>query len=481
MRKHRTASIAQMISAGLSLILVLFLLFVFYINLDLYSSYKEQEQRTRILSLLQELKNNFVQITDCLSSYLDSGSQYKLSDFYSILRTLESSWDSLNEITIYGEETFYILTSMKIALNSYAEEAEKALSCFQEQSTDMYEYLTSSELITDYLEAYTDQLLTLIIASDIGRLSLALEGQKKIMQTSAVILMMFLFFILFIRYIFRSRISLPLRKLSMQAEVLSRGNFQDHAHLPHADRDVALLSDTLNRMASDIERMMEDLKDKVKAEEQLLDEQRKNLEYEAMLNKATYLVLQTQTNPHFLYNTLNAISRTVTLGQYQNAQKMLKSLSHLMRYNLSSSDVPAILREEIEITEEYLSIQSLRFGDRVKYVINVPEEFLDTVTLPRFTFQPLVENSIIHGLEPLEHGGTIYIDAKPRGRRLVLRIADNGQGFDPRGLREQENKRIGIANTRERLKLFFHDEKAFSLASKPGKGTLIIISAGEIL
>ena len=242
------------------------------------------------------------------------------------------------------------------------------------------------------------------------------------------------------------------------------------------------MTETFNDMADDIIKMMEEMKMKVAAEKLLLEEQKKNLEVEAQLDRATFLALQTQTNPHFLFNTLNTIDRTIQLGKTEDARRMLHSISALMRYNLSDGNIPAVLREEIEVTKEYLSIQKARFSERLSYEIDIDDTLLDTVFLPRFTLQPLVENAIIHGLTGKEEGGCVSIYAKEDADgNVILTIEDDGVGMSEEAvdmaMRKswRSSKHIGISNTRHRMELFAKESGVFTIESELGKGTRINI------
>lgn len=243
-----------------------------------------------------------------------------------------------------------------------------------------------------------------------------------------------------------------------------------------------LLTETFNNMADDVVKAMEDQKKKAEAEKQLLEEQKKNLMVQAQLDRATFLALQTQTNPYFLFNTLNSIDRTIQLNKINEARAMLHSISSLMRYNLSDASVPAVLREEIEVTKEYLNIQKARFSNRFSYEMDIPEILLDTLFLPRFTLQPLVENAIIHGLKDREVDARVEIRAEERDDEVVLTIRDNGSGMSCEKIEEclnrnyMEGKHIGISNTKHRLELFTGKKDALKIKSKLHEGTLIIIT-----
>ena len=161
---------------------------------------------------------------------------------------------------------------------------------------------------------------------------------------------------------------------------------------------------------------------------------------------------------------------------------MLHSISSLMRYNLSDASVPAVLREEIEVTKEYLLIQKARFSSRFSYEIDIPDILLDTIFIPRFTLQPLVENAIIHGLKDKEEEAKVAIRAEERGYDVILTISDNGSGMSEEKIKEclsrnyMEGKHIGISNTKHRLELFTGKKNALIIKSKLNEGTLIIIT-----
>ena len=194
-------------------------------------------------------------------------------------------------------------------------------------------------------------------------------------------------------------------------------------------------------------------------------------EYKAVLNQrnAEYMVLQTQVNPHFLYNILSGFVTLNRIGERDTLERLLLKLSHLFRYACKNED-GATVAEEFTFLEEYLALQKLRFADRLQYSIaHAPDT--EDIALPRLLLQPLVENALVHGLEPIDRPVRIQVFADIIVRRdgtrwLLLCVWDDAEGFD---MRVKAKGRIGLANVEERLTLF-HPASVFSIHSSPGNG-----------
>jgi sensor histidine kinase YesM len=237
-------------------------------------------------------------------------------------------------------------------------------------------------------------------------------------------------------------------------------------------------------MVDNIKEMMEELKKKVQVERELVKQQKKNEENLKLLNQAQFLALQTQTNPHFLFNTLNSISRMITLERNEDSLSMIDSLSNLLRYNLSDVSKPVTLKQELDITVEYIKIQQKRFNNRLKYSMCVPIELQNEIILPKFTLQPLVENAIVHGLEPKKMGGNIKVLGRVEDENVIIEIEDDGVGISDKIL-EKFNKRddiicknrkhLGLSNTRSRLEIFTKTNDAMVIQKIDKGGTKIIL------
>lgn len=186
---------------------------------------------------------------------------------------------------------------------------------------------------------------------------------------------------------------------------------------------------------------------------------------------AQFQALEAQIRPHFLYNVLNNIVGLNRLGDRKRLESSVLSLKELLRHSLDSRPfVP--LRDELRVAERYCELQRLRFGDRLHSEVVLPQE-LGEMRVPGLIVQPLVENAIIHGIEPKENPGTVSIRAEVRDARLVIEVRDDGVGFVPGPINRSDH--IGLTNVRERLRLAYVDA-ALEVTSAPGKGTTCSIS-----
>lgn len=184
--------------------------------------------------------------------------------------------------------------------------------------------------------------------------------------------------------------------------------------------------------------------------------------------------LQSQINPHFLFNTLNTITSLVRT-QPNLARELLLKLASLFRYTLRKTGQNISLKEELEQMNAYLTIEKARHGDKLKVKEEVDESLL-SVLIPSLVIQPLVENAIKHGLQPKEAGGTIQITVKTVGQDVHIVICDDGVGIDlecHHPLRNRSGGGIGLLNVHERLQGLFGQEYGLTIESELGQGTTI--------
>ena len=212
----------------------------------------------------------------------------------------------------------------------------------------------------------------------------------------------------------------------------------------------------------------------IKHYEQVEAERRRMLEMEASARDAQLRALRYQVQPHFLFNTLNAISTLVVEGNSQSATTMISRLADFFRATLDEDDHETTVEQEIHLTEQYLAIEKTRLGERLTIDVDVAQAALD-VPVPRMLLQPLAENAIRHCIAPRQSGGTLRIAVKRENDRVRLTIADSGNGTtSPRGY-DKWRSGIGLANTEERLRSTYGDDYLFHVQPSNLGGWEILI------
>jgi LytS/YehU family sensor histidine kinase len=199
-------------------------------------------------------------------------------------------------------------------------------------------------------------------------------------------------------------------------------------------------------------------------------ERERSLRAEAATHQAQLEALRYQINPHFLFNALNAVSTLVTERRNDEAARMLSRVSDFLRLTLTAPVRDEIaLADEIDYVRQYLDIEQVRFGDRLRTEIDVTPDAWEAA-VPAFVLQPLIENAVRHAIAPRESGGAITIEAQRAGGVLRVVIVDDGPGVRDDG-RANGSGRIGLTNTRDRLRRLYGDRGRIELASGPNGGT----------
>lgn len=199
----------------------------------------------------------------------------------------------------------------------------------------------------------------------------------------------------------------------------------------------------------------------------------------ASLHNAQILALQSQINPHFMFNTLEAIGDTMVLllGQENEATDMIQNLAILLRISLSADTYIVPLRDELEHVKLYMQIMEFRYQGNIRYVIEVPDAMLE-MPVVKLTLQPLIENAIQHGLRPRQYQGTVQIKGEILEDAVLIHVADDGVGMTDDAMRQmdfQKIQHIGLRNVYQRLWLIYGDRGKLTVARGKTSGTIVTI------
>ncbi|WP_044481125.1 sensor histidine kinase [Paenibacillus antibioticophila] len=300
-----------------------------------------------------------------------------------------------------------------------------------------------------------------------NRLSSAmLDMQLYVGFIAAVITLFSLIFI----YIMLRSYNYRVKRLSRHMQKVTNEKF-DLIRIEEGNDEIGGLIQNFNIMTARINSLINNV--------YKLEIQKKDLEMERV--RAELNFLQSQMNPHFLFNTLNAILVVCTKNNYADVTDIIKSLSKLLRRLLGWKEDIVPLEEEILFIEMYLKIEKFRFRDKFEYELDIAPEALH-YKIPKMSIQPLVENACKHGIQAVEGEGVVKIAASVSDDRLCVSVKDNGKGIEPEKHREMlismrsestSGNSIGIRNVYRRLELYYNDLVRFNIDSKPNQGTTV--------
>lgn len=285
-----------------------------------------------------------------------------------------------------------------------------------------------------------------------------------------------------------SSISLPIQQMIEELKNLDLENFQKIRQLhvsPNSNDDIQLLIYVYNSMLEKIQKQLLEHDDYLQTRLKLKEQELNNLQISNQLKKSQLLNLQTQINPHFLFNTLNMISQSAYMENDRHTVSLLETTSDLLRYALDYSDKSVSLAQEIKHLGDYVYLQEQRFGKRIRFYFDLDESFHQT-QIPNLILQPILENSIVHGVGMYTEGGKIMIQTKYLPDRQMGRISiiDNGEGMDTDTLkridkqmrsRNEGTGKIGLSNVFFRLSIFFDQNADIILTSLPRQRTEVAI------
>ena len=263
-----------------------------------------------------------------------------------------------------------------------------------------------------------------------------------------------------------SRITTPIRKLELSVNEIEKGNLNAKVDA-EGSYEIRHLGQSVQNMAKQIQVLMADI----------VSEHEKK-------RKQEFDTLQSQINPHFLYNTLDIIVWMIENEKPDQAVKAVTALARFFRISLSRGKSIITVKDELEHVRNYLMIQHMRFKNRFSYTIEAEDEVLELASL-KLMLQPLVENAIYHGMEFMDGDGEIFISAWKEGEDLYLKVSDNGLGMteeqvarlfsDTPHTGSSRGSGIGVKNVNERIRLYFGSEYGLSIESEPDEGTVVTI------
>ena len=423
-----------------------------------------------------------------LGAFLERGSFADLNGYNESVDRFVAAL-AASERRVDDLESEFLLHSIRNSFESWYDEAHVAVRGRIAGYNDPFAAYYRAQRISRFLDGYVSALMDRVLVEGTRAYRARLDRAGAARAFAVAAMLACAGFCVALGFFLSDQLTIPLRRLSAAAARMAGGDLAIEPVRIEGEDEVGALSASFNAMNAHIASLVQDLRDKASMERKLHREELRNVKTEKLLRESEFLALQARINPHFLFNALSSISRDVMLRDGRNSVALVDSLAALLRYGLDQGSGISDLAAELEIVRKYAFIQDCRFQGRIAVRIECAVDSPESVRLPAFSVQPLVENAFIHGLEPKEEGGTIIVSARMRGRAIVVTVSDDGIGIGEERIQAIKRRKelagtghlssIGLSNVRDRLKLFTGDPRSFAIRSGVSSGTVAEILLRE--
>lgn len=396
------------------------------------------------------------------SYYLNTRITLRYDSLLHAYLNIQDSYQAMDDASTYMKDFLY--TGNEEAYHAYTKEYQSALDNvdalmdneyikenyrFQLLKNMCYSYdelceqLYQSELAHvpyeagyEQLQRY-DKLIALTSSDYYTMITRSMQNEKAYLDvikqvieglSISLLCIVLLWLIYFIYDMFHSLVK-PLNQILINIKKVKEGTY-DLRTISSSSLEMEQLCVALNDMAQQVEKNIENERDKARLKEALLVQENENLKKDELLIQSELKMLQNQINPHFLFNTLNMINRLVMTKQNEVASKMILNTSQLLRYGLEMQNRISTISLEINAITSYIEIQKYRVSDRIDFIMNINDEKeIGSISIPGMILQPLVENAIKHGLHDCLEDGEVEIYIAKEQEELIITVSDNGKGL----------------------------------------------------
>lgn len=360
----------------------------------------------------------------------------------------------IEEYRTYDDQTYYLITNNNEVLYPYYISDNTA-----QQNYDQF----NGYKMHGAIPKYAIQLINLFSIESVSK---NFSSSLQIVFISVIVL---LIIAIILAFVLSSAITRSLYMLTKKMKQVEKGDTSTRITIKNND-EIGDLANGFNAMITEIDDLIN-------------QEYRLNI----AMHETRLKALQAQVNPHFLYNTLQAMGSISRRYKADMLYNMCTALSDIFRYSISMKENYASVRDELTHVYNYVYIQNVRFNNKIKLKVHCETDLYDCI-IPRLTLQPIVENAIEHGLLQVKKKKLLRISIRKVNDRLIIYVADNGCGMSPKQLVEKQNRlsngntsslsqseSIGLTNVKERLILVFGSNANMKLYSKQGEGTIVLL------
>ncbi|MCR5329447.1 MAG: histidine kinase [Saccharofermentans sp.] len=430
---------------------------------------------------LNQLTDNLNEIHQGLTGYLETKGTDDLELYYASSQSMRLMMNDLNS-NVTDNNVKLAERDIRNMIDTYLKTADEAVQAKRGRNIDEYtaKYNECTK-IKDYLSTYIYSVNNEQFRTNSENYNALVNSLRYTELMSMLIFLVASVMNILLLIILTNTITRPLTRLSAKAEEISHGNPEDVEPLEViSDDEVGKVTRAFNGMLASIKDYIARIRTQLITQSEMKE---KNLLMETHLKDAQLKYLQSQINPHFLFNTLNAGAQLAMMEGADRTVEYIRNMADFFRYNVKKNSETVKLSEEIELVDSYMYILNVRFAGEIVFEKDIDESLLD-VTVPSMIIQPLVENSIKYGIKDLEPGeGRITLAVYREGDNCCIRVSDNGIGTDEDIIEKimsnekkpSETRGVGITNVMERLDLHYNNREVFEIKSKKNEGTHVTI------
>lgn len=470
------------------LAVVSIMLLMLVINIILYSQINKTIRRMDTVYSsnvdLTELSDSLSDVQEALYAYLSVKTSDSLENYYKSEQTYRNLLENLGN-QISSNPTMLLERNIRKMSESYLALAEEAVSAKRGRNVEKYKELyDSSQNLYSYINTYIDELNSQQFRNNSASYQTLREALEYLEISSLVLMTVMMGIGILMLFGITKGMIEPLTNLAETANLVGQGNF--NVKMPPTDSldEVGIVTRAFNTMVESLEEYIIRTTRSMEKEQQMME---RELLMKNHLKEAQLKYLQSQINPHFLFNSLNAGAQLAMLEDAEKTCIFVEKMADFFRYNVKKGLEDASLEEELAAVENYIYILNVRFAGEIHFTRQADERIMDC-RVPSMILQPIVENAVNHGIRNIDWEGCIHLEIMEEEGRIFIRIRDNGKGMSQERIQEvlsgqagdgeeqSDSIGVGMNNVISRLELYYNQKNLVEIRSRgENKGTEVIL------
>lgn len=470
------------------LAVVSIMLLMLVINIILYSQINKTIRRMDTVYSsnvdLTELADSLSDVQEALYAYLSVKTSDSLENYYKSEQTYRNLLENLGN-QISSNPTMLLERNIRKMSESYLALAEEAVSAKRGRNVEKYKELyDSSQNLYSYINTYIDELNSQQFRNNSASYQTLREALEYLEISSLVLMTVMMGIGILMLFGITKGMIEPLTNLAETANLVGQGNF--NVKMPPTDSldEVGIVTRAFNTMVESLEEYIIRTTRSMEKEQQMME---RELLMKNHLKETQLKYLQSQINPHFLFNSLNAGAQLAMLEDAEKTCIFVEKMADFFRYNVKKGLEDASLEEELAAVENYIYILNVRFAGEIHFTRQADERIMDC-RVPSMILQPIVENAVNHGIRNIDWEGCIHLEIMEEEGRIFIRIRDNGKGMSQERIQEvlsgqagdgeeqSDSTGVGMNNVISRLELYYNQKNLVDIRSRgENKGTEVIL------